>query len=46
MGLGATVCVVGGAGERRTAGQAAKAGRITSGAGGLKPSEACGRIVL
>jgi hypothetical protein len=40
MGLGATVCVVGGADARSTAGQAAKAGNTVSEAGGRKPSGA------
>jgi hypothetical protein len=42
--LAGACCVVGGAARRSAAGQAA--GSTTSGAGGLKPSEACGRMLL
>ncbi len=46
VGLGASMSLAGGAGRVSAAGQAAKAGTNTSGAGGLWPSEACGRTVL
>ena len=38
--------MAGGAGRRSAAGHAANAGMNTSGAGGLYPSEACGRVVV